>query len=334
MNKTLTIVVPSYNTEKYMDECLPTMLDAHSIDDIEILLVNDGSKDHTAEKALEYQRKYPNSVRVISKENGGHGSVINRGIEEAAGKYFKVIDGDDWVKTEGLDQLVSELRSSDADLITNPMYVHDLRSGEDTFSDVTHDDSLYGSEHEFEDVCGKLSGLFIHNITYRTGILRDNGIKVQEHCYYEDKEFDIYPLPYVQTIKLLDFPVYVYRVGSGTQSISKESLLRNKDMHYRILSNLIAYYSNLEGVGDQTRLFIKKSVDQMMISNYGLFYRLDYGSTARSMLKDFDKKLRKDFPEYYQESGSKKTNLLRNTTWPIYTVVYLMYRQKREKRGF
>lgn len=334
MHKILTIVVPSYNTEKYMDECLPTILNAQSIDDLEVLLINDGSKDHTAEKALKYQEESPNSVRLISKENGGHGSVINRGIEEASGKYFKVIDGDDWVKTDGLDRLVSELKECDADLITNPKYVHDLRSGKETLSDVTSDTSLFGKKLKFEDVCNKLNGLFIHNITYKTAILRDNGVKVQEHCFYEDKEYDIYPLPYIQTIKFLDFPVYVYRVGSGSQSISKESLMKNKDMHYRILSNLIAYYSNLGIVGDKTRSFIKKSVDQMMISNYGLFYRQDYSNAARCMLKDFDKTLKKDFPEYYQNTSGKLVKLLRNTSWPVYTAVYLMYKRKREKRGF
>ena len=121
--KILTIVVPSYNTELYIDECLPTIISSKSIDDIEILLVNDGSTDNTLKKARYFEELYPQSIRVIDKENGGHGSVINRGIKEATGKYFKVIDGDDWVDTAAFNQLVSCLKRVDVDLVMNPYII-------------------------------------------------------------------------------------------------------------------------------------------------------------------------------------------------------------------
>lgn len=110
MNKILTITVPSYNTEKYIDECMPFLLDDSIVDDIEILVVSDGSKDKTVEVATKWSEKYPQTIRVIEKENGGHGSTINRGILEARGKYFKVVDGDDWVKTDNLVKLVDFLK--------------------------------------------------------------------------------------------------------------------------------------------------------------------------------------------------------------------------------
>lgn len=125
MNKILTITVPSYNTEKYIDECMPFLLDDSIVDDIEILVVSDGSKDKTVEVATKWSEKYPQTIRVIEKENGGHGSTINRGILEARGKYFKVVDGDDWVKTENLVKLVEFLKETDVDLINNPYFEHD-----------------------------------------------------------------------------------------------------------------------------------------------------------------------------------------------------------------
>ena len=97
MNKVLTITVPSYNVEKFLENTLDSFLDERILEDLEVLIVDDGSKDRTAEIGKQYEERYPDTFRVISKENGGHGSTINRGIKEARGTYFKVVDGDDWV---------------------------------------------------------------------------------------------------------------------------------------------------------------------------------------------------------------------------------------------
>ena len=106
MSKILTITIPSYNVEPYMNEVLPTFLDPAVMDKIEILIVNDGSKDGTAALGKEYEAKYPGVITLVDKENGGHGSTINKGIELATGKYFKVVDGDDWVDTAAFIKFV------------------------------------------------------------------------------------------------------------------------------------------------------------------------------------------------------------------------------------
>ena len=120
MSKIFTVTIPAYNVEKYLDEILPTYLDERLLDDIKLLIVNDGSKDSTAEIGRRYEEKYPNTVRLINKENGGHGSTINTGIKEASGKYFKVIDGDDWVDTEELVKFIAYLKNADTDIILTP----------------------------------------------------------------------------------------------------------------------------------------------------------------------------------------------------------------------
>ena len=106
MEKILTVTVPSYNVEKFLENTLDSFVDERVLDDIEVLIVDDGSKDKTAEIGRKYEEKYPDTFRVISKENGGHGSTINRGIGEAKGKYFKVVDGDDWVDQDGFAELI------------------------------------------------------------------------------------------------------------------------------------------------------------------------------------------------------------------------------------
>ena len=110
--KILTVTIPSYNVEAYLEDCLESFVNSEVMDDIEVLIVNDGSSDNTAKIAQRYVDKYENTFRLINKENGGHGSTINTGVREAKGKYFKVVDGDDWVDTRSFISCISLKRLS------------------------------------------------------------------------------------------------------------------------------------------------------------------------------------------------------------------------------
>lgn len=128
MYKILTITIPSYNTSQYIDSCLPTFLSNKKIlKDIEILIINDGSKDDTLVKAKYYENKYPETIKVVDKENGGHGSTINSGIKLASGKYFKIVDGDDWVDNNNFTNLVQQLKKIDTDMVVNPYVEYNER---------------------------------------------------------------------------------------------------------------------------------------------------------------------------------------------------------------
>ena len=122
MQKVLTITIPSYNVEKYLKQTLDSFLSPEILEEVEVLIVDDGSKDRTAEIGKVYERQYPQTFRVISKENGGHGSTINRGIQEAKGTYFKVVDGDDWVDTEDFVKLVKALKNCTAQYVVTNYY--------------------------------------------------------------------------------------------------------------------------------------------------------------------------------------------------------------------
>ena len=112
MEKILSITIPAYNVEKYLDRCLQSFEVPEILDKIEILIINDGSKDKTPDIAQKYCDKYPETYFLYNKENGGHGSGINYGIRYATGKYFKVVDGDDWLNTEELPAFVQMLEQS------------------------------------------------------------------------------------------------------------------------------------------------------------------------------------------------------------------------------
>ena len=110
--KTLSVVVPVYNTENYIKRCLDFMLVDEIIDDLEVILVNDGSKDNSIKIMRDYESRFPESVVVVDKENGGHGSTINAGLKIASGKYFRVIDSDDWVNRCRFCETYNEIKRS------------------------------------------------------------------------------------------------------------------------------------------------------------------------------------------------------------------------------
>lgn len=135
MEKVLTVTVPAYNVERYLNQTLESFIHEDIMKDIEVLIIDDGSKDRTALIGKQYEQRYPDTFRVISKENGGHGSTINRGIREANGDYFKVVDGDDWVNTSDFVKLVQELKSCTAEYVVTNYYEVNDKSGEKTSKD-------------------------------------------------------------------------------------------------------------------------------------------------------------------------------------------------------
>ena len=243
MEKILTIVIPSFNTEQFIDKNVPSFLDSQILDEIELLLINDGSTDSTELKAKEYEKKYPKTVKVITKENGGHGSVINRGIMEAKGKYFKVVDGDDWVVTENLVCLIKRLQEIDCDMVINPYNIV-YENNMEKLHKVKFNSPVVNKKVRFENIAKYYQKLPIHCITYRTDLLRDENLKVRENCYYEDNEFCFFPIPYVNSVLILDYPVYNYLMGQKGQSVSDKNALKNRDMFKQVVYDCINYYEN------------------------------------------------------------------------------------------
>ena len=121
-DKLLTITVPVYNTEEYLPKCLDSLIIDEYMDILEVLIVIDGSPDNSLTIAQEYAQRYPNTFIVINKENGGHSSAINKGLELATGKYFKLLDSDDWFNKDSFKVFLERLSNLDVDLIlTNYM---------------------------------------------------------------------------------------------------------------------------------------------------------------------------------------------------------------------
>lgn len=245
--KILSISIASYNVENYLSKAVDSIVNCRNIDKIEVLIVNDGSKDGTAEIGRDYEKRYPESVRLIDKKNGGHGSTINSGIENASGKYYRSLDADDWVVTENLDCLVEKLQKSDVDMV---LCGYNECIGEKTilmedFKDLK-DDTIY----KLSDIVRSTKWMCYHSLVYKTKILQENNIIIDEHCFYVDNEYAIYPLPFIKDVLYFSDPIYCYRIGVEEQSISSTSRMKHiKDseiVSFHVLENVTRQTDNLE----------------------------------------------------------------------------------------
>lgn len=253
--KYLTIAVPCYNSESYMNRCIDSLLVGG--EDIEIIIVNDGSTDRTGEIAEEYASLYPEIVRVVQKENGGHGSGVNAGLALAGGMYYKVVDSDDWLEEQAFRELLAKIRrhvkrgkvSPDL-LICNYTYNHLDKGTARTidFRNVFPE----GKVCTWNDIghFGPSQYLVMHALIYRTAVLRKSGIRLPEHMFYVDNIFASQPLPFVESICYLDLDLYQYYLGREDQSVNEKVLMARIDQQIKV-TRIVAEGTDLDKVREK-----------------------------------------------------------------------------------
>ncbi|WP_066051121.1 glycosyltransferase family 2 protein [Robertmurraya korlensis] len=236
--KLLSVVIPCYNSQDYMRYCIESLLPGG--ENVEILIVNDGSVDRTAEIANEYAQKYPTIVKAIHQENGGHGEAVNAGIRHASGIYFKVVDSDDWVDTRAylkiLDTLanfVTENHSVDM-MISNFVYE---KEGAKYKKVMKYENILpEGEIFSWDDIKRFRKGqyLLMHSVIYRTEMLRECGLELPKHTFYVDNLYVYRPLEHVQKIFYLNVDFYRYFIGREDQSVHESVMIKRIDQQIKV----------------------------------------------------------------------------------------------------
>lgn len=241
--KLITFTVPCYNSAAYMDHCIETLLTAG--EDAEIILVDDGSKDDTGKIADAYAEKYPNIVKVIHQENGGHGEGVNQGVRNASGMYFKVVDSDDWLDAEALQKVMQTLRGFAAMeqpvdlLMCNYVYEHVV---DNTHHTVSYKSILPQDRVFAWDEIGRFppsQNILMHTVIYRTQILRDSGLELPKHTFYVDNVFVYQPLPLCQRLYYMDIDLYRYFIGRDDQSVNESVMVKRVDQQLRVTKIMI-----------------------------------------------------------------------------------------------
>lgn len=254
--KYITFTVPCYNSQDYMRKCVDSLLQGG--DDVEIVIVNDGSKDNTLAIANEYATQYPNIVRVVDKPNGGHGSGVNAGLAIATGLYYKVVDSDDWVDKQALDKFLAVAKAHHASNCSPDLYI--VNYVYEHVADNTWHVSRFNKYFPVDKLCKwndvkafRYADLLImHALIYRTETLRQSGLKLPEHTFYVDDIFSYNPLPYVQTIYYMDIDFYRYFIGRADQSVNLPNMLNRYEQMIRVMLSMSDAWS-YDDIKRQTR---------------------------------------------------------------------------------
>lgn len=252
----LTVIVPSYNSEKYLEHCMETLLD--SGEGMEILVVNDGSLDRTPEIAEEYTRKYPEKVKVIHQENSGHGGAVNKGILHAKGNYVKVVDSDDWVNPEVLKKVVAKLKEmivekNEVDMfLTNFMYdkLGVKKKHIMEYRDIIEKDRIIGWDEVGRFPAKKY--ILMHSVIYRTDLIRNSGLILPKHTFYVDNLFVYVPMALVNTMYYMDECLYHYFIGRDEQSVNEKNMLKRIDQQIRV-NRLMLEYVELRSIKNKNK---------------------------------------------------------------------------------
>lgn len=236
--KYISFAIPCYNSAAYMERAVESILKGG--EDVEIIIVNDGSKDATSEIAHRYEEQYPGIIKAVDKENGGHGDAVNFGLANASGKYFKVVDSDDWVDEEALKKILKVLKDFEADeqqvdmLISNYVYEKEGMTHKKVieYKNVLPENQIFG----WDDIKRFHLGQYIlmHSVIYRTDFLKLCQLELPKHTFYVDNIYVYKPLPYVRTMYYMDVDFYRYFIGRDDQSVNEKVMISRIDQQIRV----------------------------------------------------------------------------------------------------
>ena len=302
-NKLLSIVVPTYNVENYLERCINSLTSNKEVlKNLDILIVNDGSKDDSVKIARHFESRFPDSIRVLDKENGGHGSTINEGLSMAKGKYFRVLDSDDWFNVDDFAEFISKLKTLDSDFVlTNYSKVMAYNGEQEKFKFTNLEEGVTYSIDEID--LDSLDGQYFYmsTTTTKTEVLRRSGLRLSEKSFYVDMEYNIFPIKDMLTFIFLDLDIYRYWIGRPEQSMDVDVLFRNRGHHKRVYRRLMKYYTDHEkSLSDNKKLYINNVLNVMATTHYHIYINSNSNTPESTQeIKQFDSWLKNVSPEVY-----------------------------------
>ncbi|MBE7081763.1 MAG: glycosyltransferase family 2 protein [Clostridiales bacterium] len=335
--KLITFAIPCYNSAEYMGKCIDSLLKAG--EDAEILIVNDGStKDNTAEIADKYQSEYPNICKAIHKENGGHGSAVNEGIKNATGKYYKVVDSDDWVDEEALKKVMETIRSFEGKeevpdaILTNYVYEHTYTNTQRVvhYRKKLPKDRLFNFEESKKFGVGQF--LAMHSVIYRTQILKDINLELPKHTFYVDNIFVYTPLPFIEKFYYLDVDLYRYFIGREDQSVNIKNQIKRNDQMLRVAKIMVSKYNVAELKKERPKLcHYMKEYSYIIVVLSSIFLILEGTPEALAKKKELWQYLKENAPYVYKKCKHKFTSITKYNNKFMLGLSKIVYSIARKK---
>ncbi len=327
--KTLSISVAAYNMENLIRQNLDSFVLSPAAPEIEVLVINDGSTDGTAQIVREYEKKYPDTIRLIDQPNAGPGSTVNRGMEQATGKYFRMVDADDWVG-EGFADYVQVLQETDADLVLTDYVCVDDKTGQERFCPVEGIEA--GKVFPFRSASVSLCPP-MHSVTWKTELLQRNGIRLF-NGFYTDIQYLLFPVPYVETVLYVNRTVYMYRVSLSGQSVSVASMQRNLPMHDSVLFSLTELYSRIREENPAAADYILRRTVLVAGAQMSTLLSFPPSGERKRDLYAFLDRLQRECPEVYRVFSKLKTvRVLRLGGGLFYRLVSHLHRRRLGLEG-
>ena len=280
-----------------MEKCIDSLLIGK--EDVEIIIIDDGSKDKTGKIADRYQKKYPTIVKAIHQENGGHGAGINTGLKHATGKYFKVVDSDDWLDEKAYKKLLKEIKHIDTDLVVcNYVYTYTDGRKEQTisFANVYEEGKVltWNDIHRFN-----LTHIpSPHSIMSKKSVLEKSNIDLPKHVFYEDNLFIYLPLVNTNTIYYLNLDLYRYYIGRADQSVQETQLIKRSSHQVLVSEKVCTAYDLTEIKNKKLRRLMTRECIFLMCLGV-VFSRLSFTKEGEKQYKDLWKSVKEKNPKLY-----------------------------------
>lgn len=248
MEKILSIIIPTYNMAALLPRCLDSLTASGVLDDLDILVVNDGSTDSSRAVAYSYAERYPQSIKVVDKKNGNYGSTINAALPLAVGEYVKVLDSDDWFDSQALAKYVAELKLLEQEVdvsVTHFLMIHEGGRTETVkYQNYGREPYTYGKVYNLDKVLGDgfIRYFLMHSLTYRTQLLRDHGYRQTEGISYTDIQWSSYPFFWAGSIVFHDLVVYRYNMDREGQTMDPAVIRKSLPQLERMTMDLMDFY--------------------------------------------------------------------------------------------
>ena len=318
MEKIISFIIPSYNVAHCLSVCLDSFLikKEEGFEQLEVIVVDDGSKDETADVAKRYTERFPEVYRLIQKENGGHGSAINVGSREARGKYLKVVDADDWVVTEHLPLLLKKLEACEADVVLTPFHQVNMADG------AKYSWKMYCAEYEKNYSMAEIISdwksfdrcLTFHGIMYRCGFYQQYRHELPLRVFYEDQEYATIPCCHAKTIYPINLYLYQYLIGNTEQSVSDENRLKRISHVEKVTCNLLKYGKcHSDSLSPEGMGYLFTKTEAVILSHY----------VVNSVIQPDKAQGRRDMERYNRMIGRLSPEMLRRV-WKKYRVYLLL----------
>jgi len=352
MNKILSIIIPTYNMQEYLPYCIGSIIQAESLDKLDVIIVNDGSTDSSLKTSQGFQNEYPESIRVIDKPNGNYGSAINAALPLAKGKYVTILDADDSLESEALKKFIKILSQTDSDIfVTHFTQIHPGQTTEIVkYNTMGKEPYEYGKTYDLDDILpnGYIRFFLVHQLTYRTELLVSNNYRQSENIFYTDTQWCIFPLYYANTITFIDLNLYRYNLCRTGQSMEPSVLFKSTNQMETVTDSILSFYTTFDKTtltptrkeficqyhGNRIRLMYKLhllDIPREQFDKNGfteIFKKYDSFCTEHKInikLIPYNRLLRIDMVRYWRKHHDRLPYLLDKTNRVLDTIANFLY---------